>query len=110
MSFGPESTTDDVLAGVDLSGRRFVVTGASSGLGEETTRAVAERGAAVTMAVRDLERGADRNDARQPRLASNALRELGRRFLGVRRRCDDLHSPGCSTRSRLAHPRFPAGA
>jgi NAD(P)-dependent dehydrogenase (short-subunit alcohol dehydrogenase family) len=58
MSFGAESTTDDVLDGVDLSGRRAVVTGASTGLGEETTRALAAHGAAVTMAVRDPERGA----------------------------------------------------
>jgi NAD(P)-dependent dehydrogenase (short-subunit alcohol dehydrogenase family) len=58
MSFGAESTTDDVLAGIDLAGRRVVVTGASTGLGEETTRALAAHGAAVTMAVRDLAKGA----------------------------------------------------
>jgi NAD(P)-dependent dehydrogenase (short-subunit alcohol dehydrogenase family) len=57
-SFGANSTTDDVLAGVDLRGRRFFVTGASTGLGEETTRSLAAHGAAVTMAVRDLDRGA----------------------------------------------------
>ena len=58
MTFGAESTTDDVLEGIDLSGRRALVTGASTGLGEETTRALAAHGAAVTMAVRDPERGA----------------------------------------------------
>ena len=57
-SFGASTTTDDVLAGVDLQGRRFFVTGASAGLGEETARALAAHGAAVTMAVRDLDRGA----------------------------------------------------
>ena len=57
-SFGASTTTDDVLAGVDLQGRRFFVTGASAGLGEETARAFAAHGAAVTMAVRDLDRGA----------------------------------------------------
>lgn len=57
MTFGAESTTDDVLHEIDLTGRRVVVTGASTGLGEETTRALAARGAAVTMAVRDPQRG-----------------------------------------------------
>jgi NAD(P)-dependent dehydrogenase (short-subunit alcohol dehydrogenase family) len=57
-AFGPESTTDDVLAGIDLTGRRILVTGASAGLGVETTRALAAHGASVTMAVRDLAKGA----------------------------------------------------
>ena len=56
-SFGFSSTTDDVLEGVDLSGKLAVVTGASTGLGEETTRALAAHGARVVMAVRDPERG-----------------------------------------------------
>ena len=54
MSFGRESTTDEVLDGIDLSGRHAVVTGASAGLGVETARALAAHGARVTMAVRDL--------------------------------------------------------
>ena len=57
-SFGFESTTDDVLEGVDLTGTRALVTGASAGLGVETTRALAAHGASVTMAVRDLDKGA----------------------------------------------------
>ena len=57
-SFGANTTTDDVLAGVGLQGRRFFVTGASTGLGEETARALAAHGAAVTMAARDVDRGA----------------------------------------------------
>ena len=57
MSFDATSTTDDVLAGHGLAGCHVVVTGASTGLGEETTRALAAHGAAVTMAVRDPERG-----------------------------------------------------
>ena len=57
-SFGFESTTDDVLEGIDLSGRHILVTGASAGLGVETTRALAAHGASVTMAVRDLSKGA----------------------------------------------------
>jgi NAD(P)-dependent dehydrogenase (short-subunit alcohol dehydrogenase family) len=57
-TFGAETTTEDVLAGMDLSGKRFLVTGASAGLGLETTRALAAHGASVTMAVRDLDKGA----------------------------------------------------
>jgi NAD(P)-dependent dehydrogenase (short-subunit alcohol dehydrogenase family) len=57
-SFGFESTTDEVLEGIDLTGRRILVTGASTGLGLESTRALAAHGASVTMAVRDLDKGA----------------------------------------------------
>ena len=53
MSFDHNTTTDEVLAGVDLSGARALVTGASGGLGEETARALAAKGAAVTIAARD---------------------------------------------------------
>ncbi|KAG0556633.1 hypothetical protein M758_11G066500 [Ceratodon purpureus] len=56
-SFDRNSTTDDVLAGVDLTGKRAIVTGASSGLGIETARALASKGADVTLAVRDTEAG-----------------------------------------------------
>lgn len=55
--FGPQHTADDVLAGVDLSGKRAVVTGATSGLGRETARALAAAGATVTLAVRDTVSG-----------------------------------------------------
>jgi NAD(P)-dependent dehydrogenase (short-subunit alcohol dehydrogenase family) len=66
-AFGFSTTTDDVLDGVDLSGKRFLVTGASTGLGEETTRSLAAHGASVTMAVRDLEKG---------RAAADRVREV----------------------------------
>lgn len=52
------TTADEVLAGCDLSGTRALVTGASAGLGEETCRALAARGAEIVMAVRDPARGA----------------------------------------------------
>ena len=52
--FGATSTTDDVLAGVDLSGKRILVTGVSAGLGVETARALAAHGAQVVGAARDL--------------------------------------------------------
>ena len=51
--FGAESTAAEVVAELDLSGRRMVVTGGASGIGIETARALAERGAEVTIAVRD---------------------------------------------------------
>src|SRR5580698_4547955 len=54
MAFGAQSTTDEVLEGVDLSGQRIVVTGVSAGLGVETARALAARGATVVGAARDL--------------------------------------------------------
>src|SRR3954463_12234639 len=56
-TFDATTTTDEVLEGIDLTGRRALVTGASTGLGEETSRALAAHGAAVTMAVRDQGRG-----------------------------------------------------
>jgi NAD(P)-dependent dehydrogenase (short-subunit alcohol dehydrogenase family) len=52
--FGAKSTTDDVLAGVDLKGKRVLVTGVSAGLGVETARALAAHGADVVGAARDL--------------------------------------------------------
>ncbi|CAG9227515.1 putative oxidoreductase [Burkholderia gladioli] len=52
--FGEFSTTDDVLAGVDLRGKRALVTGVSAGLGVETARALAAHGAQVVGAARDL--------------------------------------------------------
>jgi NAD(P)-dependent dehydrogenase (short-subunit alcohol dehydrogenase family) len=55
--FGAHSTAAEVVAGVDLSGRRAIVTGASSGIGVETARALAHAGAEVTLAVRDTDAG-----------------------------------------------------
>ena len=53
-AFGAASTTDDVLSGKDLSGKRVLVTGVSAGLGVETARALAAHGAQVVGAARDL--------------------------------------------------------
>ena len=55
--FTRESTDDEVLDGVDLSGRRIVITGGGSGIGAEAARALAAKGADVTLAVRDVAAG-----------------------------------------------------
>ena len=52
--FGATSTTEDVLSGVNLHGKRILVTGVSAGLGVETARSLAAHGAQVVGAARDL--------------------------------------------------------
>jgi NAD(P)-dependent dehydrogenase (short-subunit alcohol dehydrogenase family) len=56
-TFGHASTAAEVVEGVDLSGKRAIVTGGASGIGIETARALAGAGAEVTLAVRNLEAG-----------------------------------------------------
>jgi NAD(P)-dependent dehydrogenase (short-subunit alcohol dehydrogenase family) len=55
--FGFDSTAAEVIEGIDLSGKRVIVTGGASGIGVETARALASAGADVTLAVRDTEAG-----------------------------------------------------
>jgi NAD(P)-dependent dehydrogenase (short-subunit alcohol dehydrogenase family) len=55
--FGFSATADEVLRGIDLTGKRIVVTGGASGVGTETARALAAVGAEVTLAVRRVEKG-----------------------------------------------------
>jgi NAD(P)-dependent dehydrogenase (short-subunit alcohol dehydrogenase family) len=55
-TFGATSTTDDVLAGHTLTGKRVLVTGVSAGLGVETARTLAAHGATVVGAARDLDK------------------------------------------------------
>jgi NAD(P)-dependent dehydrogenase (short-subunit alcohol dehydrogenase family) len=64
-NFGATSTTEEVLAGVDLSGKRALVTGVSAGLGVETARVLAAHGAEVVGTARDVAK------------AERALREAG---------------------------------
>ncbi|MGW1913453.1 SDR family NAD(P)-dependent oxidoreductase [Streptomyces sp. NPDC002076] len=56
--FGAQTTAAEVLAGVDLGGRRVIVTGGASGIGRETARVLAAAGAEVTIGVRAPATGA----------------------------------------------------
>ena len=55
--FGAQSTAAEVIAGIDLTGKRAIVTGGASGIGVETVRALASANAEVTLAVRNVEAG-----------------------------------------------------
>ena len=56
-AFGRDSTADEVLEGIDCAGRLVLITGASGGLGAEAARALAAKGAHVTITARDLPKG-----------------------------------------------------
>ncbi|WP_330255972.1 SDR family NAD(P)-dependent oxidoreductase [Nocardia sp. NBC_00565] len=56
-AYGATTTAAEIVADVDLHGRRAIVTGASSGIGTETARVLASAGAEVTLAVRKIEAG-----------------------------------------------------
>jgi NAD(P)-dependent dehydrogenase (short-subunit alcohol dehydrogenase family) len=91
-AFNATSTTDEVLAGVDLNGKRVLVTGVSAGLGVETARALAAHGAQVVGAARDLAK-AERATAEVRALAANGggleLVELDLASLASVRACAD---------------------
>lgn len=57
--FGHDTTTDDVLKGIDLKGKKVLITGGASGLGKESARAMAARGAEIILAVRTPRQGID---------------------------------------------------
>jgi len=61
--FGPDTTTDEVLEGIDLGGRLALVTGGSGGLGAETARALASKGARVVITARNAAQGEEVADA-----------------------------------------------
>ncbi|MGW4059357.1 SDR family NAD(P)-dependent oxidoreductase [Amycolatopsis sp. NPDC004747] len=81
--FTAASTADDVLAGVDLSGVRAIVTGASSGIGAETARALAAAGAEVTLAVRNTTAAVPRSRVARLDLADRtSVRRFAREWVG----------------------------
>jgi NAD(P)-dependent dehydrogenase (short-subunit alcohol dehydrogenase family) len=91
-SFGAQSTTDEVLEGVDLSGTRFLVTGVSAGLGVETARTLVAHGARVVGAARDLGKARAATAgiaAAVPRGAALELVELNLASLASVRVCAD---------------------
>jgi NAD(P)-dependent dehydrogenase (short-subunit alcohol dehydrogenase family) len=55
--FGAHTTAAEVIRGIDLGGKRAIVTGGAGGIGLETARALASAGAEVTLAVRDESAG-----------------------------------------------------
>ena len=76
-----DTTTSQILEGIDLVGKNALVTGASGGLGEETARALASAGALVTMASRDQRKNADAAE-RIRSVTPNANLELHQLNLG----------------------------
>ncbi|MEV7388819.1 MULTISPECIES: SDR family NAD(P)-dependent oxidoreductase [unclassified Streptomyces] len=93
--FGAESTAEDVLAGLDLSGRLAIVTGGYSGLGLETTKALTGAGAHVVVparrpeAAREALSGLDRVEVDQLDLGDlDSVRGFAERFLASGRTVD----------------------
>src|SRR5579864_349031 len=70
-AFGAASTTEDVLTGVNLRGKRILVTGVSAGLGVETARSLAAHGAHVVGAARDLNKAKAATEQVQKDAAAN---------------------------------------
>jgi NAD(P)-dependent dehydrogenase (short-subunit alcohol dehydrogenase family) len=87
--FGATSTTDDVLAGMDLKGKRVLVTGVSAGLGVETARALAAHGAEVVGTARDLAKAERATAGIGAQGGSLALVELDLAALKSVRACAD---------------------
>ena len=75
--FDATSTTEDVLSGINLQGKRILVTGVSAGLGVETARALAAHGADVVGTARDLAKAkAATAQARKDAAANNGSLDL----------------------------------
>ncbi len=104
-TFGATSTADEVLAQVDLTGRRFLITGVSSGIGRETARALAARGASVTGTVRHVGDGGDGLDLitldlaslRSVRAGIDGLLADGRRFDAIIANAGIMATPSART-------------
>jgi NAD(P)-dependent dehydrogenase (short-subunit alcohol dehydrogenase family) len=93
MAFGAQSTTDEVLSGINLAGKRILVTGASAGLGVETMRTLQAHGAEVVGAARDLNKARGALSAagvKNPELVECDLASLA----SVRKAADELNKGG----------------
>jgi len=98
--FGATSTTDEVLQGINLTGKRVLVTGVSAGLGVETARALAAHGAQVVGAARDLSKAQAATEQVRAQAANGGSLELVQLDLAslasVRRCADGLLAAGKS--------------
>jgi len=98
--FGATSTTDEVLQGINLTGKRVLVTGVSAGLGVETARALAAHGAQVVGAARDLSKAQAATEQVRAQAANGGSLELVQLDLAslasVRRCADGLLTAGKS--------------
>src|SRR6202012_4100222 len=98
-TYGATSTTDEVLTGIDLRGKRILVTGVSAGIGVETARSLAAHGAHVIGAARDLKKAeAATQQVRKDATANGGSFELIELDLGnlksVRAAADKLLAKG----------------
>src|SRR5229473_6126137 len=97
-SFGAASTTDEVLRGMNLSGKRVLVTGVSAGLGVETARALAAQGAEVIGAARDISKAEAATEQVRTQASRGGSLHLVRLDLAsldsVRRCADELNAAG----------------
>jgi NAD(P)-dependent dehydrogenase (short-subunit alcohol dehydrogenase family) len=95
--FGQYSTTDEVLEGIDLSGKRILVTGVSAGLGVETARALVAHGADVVGAARDLDKARRATGQIVPSAGGGSLELVAldlASFASVRACADALNADG----------------
>ena len=92
-TLGAQSTAEDVLAGIDLSGKRVLITGVSAGLGVETARAAAAHGATVVGTARDLAK-AHKALAQHARLGIEVVECDLASLASVRRLTDELNIRG----------------
>ena len=91
--FSSTSTAEEVLAGVDLSGRRILVTGVSAGIGVETARALVAQGAMVVGTARNLKKAQSVSEQIRAQATSRTkleLIELDLASLASVRSCADL--------------------
>ncbi len=88
-TFGARTTADEVVADLDLSGQLVIVTGANSGIGFHTARALASAGARVIFACRDCAAG-EEAVGRTLRAHPGATAEVGALDLGSRRSIRDF--------------------
>ena len=80
--FNASSTTDDVIKGIDLTGRIAIVTGGNTGIGLETTRTLAAAGATVIVPARDIEK-AKKNLAGMPNVEIEAMDMMDSGYIDV---------------------------